>query len=262
MRKFATLLLAAGCAVVLLSQTSAQPPREKPVEGKDRKDFSNSPIVVRLLSFGKKKAGQVSREEVTDERLLRLFDQADTNKDGVVTKEELIALAEKLDGGDDRGPGRRGGDGGRGPGGRGGDGGRGPGGDDRGPGGRGPGGRSGDGGPGGRGPGGFGPPPIGQILPPIVQERLNLTDAQKKQLEAMQKELDAKLDKLLTEEQRKQLKEMKERGPGGRGPGGRGGDGGRGPGGRGGDRGRGPGGRPGGDGRPGGEGGRPGSDRP
>jgi hypothetical protein len=84
------------------------------------------------------------------------------------------------------------------------------------------------GGKGGFGKGGFGggPPPLGQILPALVQDQLKLTDAQKKDLEAMQKDVDAKLDKILTEEQRTQLKQMKERGPGRFGPGGRGGPGG------------------------------------
>jgi outer membrane protein assembly factor BamB len=86
----------------------------------------------------------------------------------------------------------------------------------------------GGGGP-GRGAGGFGgPPPVGQVLPPFLQERLKLTDDQKKQLDELQKEADGKLAKILTEEQSKQLKEMRD-GPGG-GPGGfgRGGPGGRG----------------------------------
>ena len=50
--------------------------------------------------------------------LNRLFDQADTNKDGVVTKEELMALAAKLDAESARGgggPGGRGSTGGRRP---------------------------------------------------------------------------------------------------------------------------------------------------
>src|ERR1700734_4026462 len=46
-----------------------------------------------------------------------------------------------------------------------------------GPGGRGPG---GPGGPDGKGPGG--PPPIGQVLPDFVQEKLNLSDEQKSQV--------------------------------------------------------------------------------
>jgi hypothetical protein len=97
------------------------------------------------------------------------------------------------------------------------------------------------GGPGMGGPGGFFRfPPPGELVPPPAQDALQLTDAQRKQLAELQKEVDAKVEKLLTEEQRKQLKEMKERGPGGPGgfgpPGGFGGPGGR-PGGPGGGRG-------------------------
>jgi poly(3-hydroxybutyrate) depolymerase len=69
------------------------------------------------------------------------------------------------------------------------------------------------GGPGGPGrPGGF----TGMITPPgtimsqRVQENLKLTEQQKKKLEEMQKELDAEIKKLLTEEQNKQLKDLKD----------------------------------------------------
>ncbi|MGF1582928.1 MAG: hypothetical protein ACFCD0_26710 [Gemmataceae bacterium] len=107
-------------------------------------------------------------------------------------------------------------------------------------GGGGPGGRPGQGGRGGRpgGPGGFGGrftrPKPGQVLPEFLQERLKLTAEQKKALAALQKEVDGKLRKLLTEEQQKMLKEMGQRGRGQFGPGGPGGRGGRpgGPGGR------------------------------
>jgi cytochrome c556 len=87
-------------------------------------------------------------------------------------------------------------------------------------------------GPGGRGPGG--PPLPGQVLSPFVQERLNLTADQKKQLGELQMEVDDKLAKILTDEQQKQLKDAPRGfgpgGPGERGPGGpgRGGPGGRG----------------------------------
>jgi Spy/CpxP family protein refolding chaperone len=92
----------------------------------------------------------------------------------------------------------------------------------------------GAGGPGG--PGGFGgfggPPQPGQILAPAVQDRLKLTDEQKKKLEELQKDVDGKLGKILTDDQKKQLKDMQDvfgrGGPGGRpgrpgGPGGPGG---------------------------------------
>ena len=128
-----------------------------------------------MMAFDKNKDGKLTKEEVTDERLHRLFDQADANKDGVVTKEELMALAAKLDEESRRraaaaaAAARRAGRPRR----------RGP------------------GGPGGRGR--FGPPQPGQILPPFLQEQLKLTADQKKQLDALQKEVDAKLDKILTD---------------------------------------------------------------
>lgn len=75
----------------------------------------------------------------------------------------------------------------------------------------------GRGGPGGVGRGG---PQPGQVLPEFVQDRLNLTAEQKKQLAEFQKEADARLAKILTKEQKEQLAEMRQRGPGG--PGGRG----------------------------------------
>jgi hypothetical protein len=209
MRKVMGLVLALSCAAILLFQVSAEEPGKK--KAKDAKDYSDAPIVKRMMAFDKNKDGKLTKDEVTDERLHRLFDRADKNKDGVVTKDELIALAKEM--AEERGD-ERGGPGGRGP---------------------------GDGGPGGRGkrggPGGFGGPPRpGQILPPFVRERLNLTADQTKQIEALQKEVDAKLAKILTAEQKKQLEEMPP------GPGGRGGRGGRG--GPGGPGGRGPGGPP------------------
>lgn len=72
--------------------------------------------------------------------------------------------------------------------------------------------------PGGFGGFGGGGQP-GQILSQAAQGTLRLTDDQKKELEAIQKEVDARLEKVLTEEQRTQLKEMRERGGRG-GPGG------------------------------------------
>jgi Spy/CpxP family protein refolding chaperone len=63
-------------------------------------------------------------------------------------------------------------------------------------------------------PGGIRPVPpiaigIGQIVPAITQQRLQLTDEQKKQIEAIQKEAEAKVMKVLTDEQKKQLESMK-----------------------------------------------------
>jgi outer membrane protein assembly factor BamB len=92
----------------------------------------------------------------------------------------------------------------------------------------------GPGGPGGFGPGGFGrggpggfgmPGQPGRILSPFLEQMLNLSADQKKQLAALQKEVDETLARILTDEQRKQLKEMQSAGGRG-GPGGFGGPGG------------------------------------
>jgi spore coat protein CotH len=71
------------------------------------------------------------------------------------------------------------------------------------------------GGPGMGGPGGMimrlGRP--GELLPAPLQDALGLSADQKKKLEALQKESDEKLGKILTDDQNKQLKEMRDRGP-------------------------------------------------
>jgi spore coat protein CotH len=72
-------------------------------------------------------------------------------------------------------------------------------------------------GPPGGGPGGP-PPRPGELVPAPLQQALRLTDEQKKKLAALQKETDAKLDELLTEEQRATLKRLREGRPGGFGP--------------------------------------------
>jgi hypothetical protein len=178
-------------AILVVMQLEAQPPSGKSADqGKQaQKDYSDSPIVTKMMAFNKKKDGKLTKEEVTDPRLHRLFDQADANKDGIVTREELMALAAKMD--------AEFGQGGGGPGGKGGFGGpKGPKGKD--------------------GPGG--PPRPGQILPSFLQEQLNLSADQKKQLNDLQKQVDTKLASILNEEQRQRLKDMS--GPGGFGPGG------------------------------------------
>jgi hypothetical protein len=210
MRKTSSLLVIAG---LLTAAPLAVGQQQSAGRRATAKSSTASDLVTRMMKFDKNKDGQLTRSEVSDTRMRRLFDRADADKDGVVTKEELTTLA-AIEPTNQRG----------GPGGFGGPGG--------GPDGFGP--------PGG-GPGGGGPPRIGQILPGFMHRRLNLTAAQTKQLADLQKEVDAKLAKILSSEQNEQLKEMQERGPGG-GPPGFGGPGGGPPGG--------PGGRP-----PGGPGG-------
>ena len=183
-------------------------------QGQGRSGGANgaNSYVARMMAFDTNKDGKLTKEEVTDERMQDLFERADANNDGVVTKEELTALYEKESA--DMGQG------------------------------------GGSGGPGGRGPGGPQGQP-GQVLPDALQQRLNLTEAQKKQVAALQKEVDARLEKILTAEQKQQLKDAASRRPGGPGgPNGQGGPGGQrgfgGPGGGGGQRGFGGPGGPGG----------------
>jgi hypothetical protein len=71
--------------------------------------------------------------------------------------------------------------------------------------------------PGAGGPGSFGLPLLGQIMPAFVQDQLRFSPEQKKQMEQLQKEVDEKVDKMLTEAQRKQLKELAKRPPDGPG---------------------------------------------
>jgi outer membrane protein assembly factor BamB len=76
---------------------------------------------------------------------------------------------------------------------------------------------------GARGPGRFrGLAQPGQVLSGTIRDQLSPTAEQKKQLDELQKAVDDKLAKLLTDEQKKQLREMRG-GPGRGGPGGPGG---------------------------------------
>jgi hypothetical protein len=53
----------------------------------------------------------------------------------------------------------------------------------------------------------------GPIVPPAAQQRLKLTDEQKKQIDDLQKELEGKLQKILNDEQKKILDDMKKATP-------------------------------------------------
>lgn len=69
----------------------------------------------------------------------------------------------------------------------------------------------------GRGPGRPAGPMFrpGQILPPAVVRRLDMTTEQQEQLEVLQAEVRQRLSTILTEEQMTQIREMASRGPGG-----------------------------------------------
>ena len=144
-------------------------------------------LAERMMLYDSNKDGKLTQAEVTDDRLNRLFSLADADGDGTVTRSELNVLMVRERA---RARGETGGFGGPGDGQR-----RmagGPGGGPR-----------GFGGPGG------GPPRPGQILPPMLRQRLAISPQQEKEIDALQKEVDARLDKLLTAEQRQQLKEMR-----------------------------------------------------
>jgi spore coat protein H len=64
-------------------------------------------------------------------------------------------------------------------------------------------------------PGGAPAPRLGEILPGPVQNALRLTEDQKRRLAELQKEVDGRVEELLTPGQRRQLKEMRDRAPGG-----------------------------------------------
>ena len=225
MRAFRGIAIAAGLGggIALMTTLSAQPPgppnRDRGGGGQPADPTS---YIARLMSFDKNQDGQLSKDEITDSRLVALFERADANADGIVTKEELTADfnqeiaklgAEGQGGGPGGGGGLRGGP--PGPGGGGGF----PGGGGGGRGERrigGPGGPGFPGGPGGPGGPGMGdPPPIGQVLPQPIQGMLRLSNLQKKKLDALQKHVDQKLAEILTEDQKHQLEDLKGRRPGG-----------------------------------------------
>lgn len=56
-------------------------------------------------------------------------------------------------------------------------------------------------------------PQPGRVLPDRLQQRLHLTPEQKSQLADLQKDVDARLEQILNDEQRKQLNEIRENGP-------------------------------------------------
>src|SRR5260370_27556265 len=82
-----------GGLLLVVSLVAAQPPA-----GDSRKTANSSEaerFVARMMALNKNQDGKLTKDEVTDTRLHRLFDRADANKDGVVTKEELLALFAK-----------------------------------------------------------------------------------------------------------------------------------------------------------------------
>jgi hypothetical protein len=74
--------------------------------------------------------------------------------------------------------------------------------------------------PGGQPPGG---PPrfeLGRVLPPFAREELKLSREQERQIADLENEVKERLNKILTADQKKQLENLRPRGPGGPPPGG------------------------------------------
>ena len=188
--------------IAVVSIALAQPPG-RPGGPRGGRPSDPDSFVRRMMTFDANDDGKLSKDEITDTRLIALFERVDDDHDATVTKDELLAYYEKEStnsggGEDDFGPGFGFGHGPGGP--------RGPGGPD---------GPGGFGGRGGRGPGG--PPDIGIVLSPPAMDMLRLTNAQRKKVEALQKLVDAKLEQILTDEQKVHLEELRSRGPGGPG---------------------------------------------
>jgi len=179
-----------GTLVAAAATAAGQPPADEP---RPTAGSSVSNTVARMMRYDKNKDGKLTKAELTDQRLRRLFDRADADKDGTVTKAELATLASQFQEREGNAPRGFGPPGGFPP-------------------------------PGG-GPGGGmmgGPPRPGEILPAMLRRSLKLTAQQTKELDDLQKEVDAKIEKILSDDQKQQLKTMRQRGPGMfGGPGGR-----------------------------------------
>ena len=95
MRPHLRIILISSAFVIALafaaSLAEAQPGGKKDKGGKGKSETVDE-FVKKLMSFNKAKDGKLTKTELTDTRLHALFDRADTNKDGVVTREELEAL--------------------------------------------------------------------------------------------------------------------------------------------------------------------------
>ncbi|WP_373652027.1 hypothetical protein [Schlesneria sp. DSM 10557] len=206
-------------AAWMATNALAQPPGGPPgggfpggPPGRARERDRGRPIgiqssVERMMTFDANKDGELIKEEVTDTRLVALFESADADKDGKLTREELTTyLTKEAETLRDNSPAWDGPPGGWPE--AGGPGRRGPGGPGGGPGPRPP------FGPGMRfGPGFRGPLPIGQIMPEPIQDSLKLSPLQKRRIENLQRNVDRKLSEILTVDQLEQFHEFNHHGP-------------------------------------------------
>lgn len=83
--KWVAWLLAAAAIIWLLAPSSARP------RGRATADVSGD-LVESMMHFDRNGDGKLDRSEVP-ERMQGLFDRADSNKDGLLTPEEIRTLA-------------------------------------------------------------------------------------------------------------------------------------------------------------------------
>lgn len=212
---FCILLLAVGAGLLVTDLAPSQPPKQRP-DGPPRNDDGRRPPMGMLPPGPLMEAldtnhdGILSADEIKNApAALRKLDR---NHDGKLTPDELRP-ARGPDGQPPR-DGRRGGPDGQPPP-RGGPDGQPP--------------RDGRrGGPDGQpprdgrpdGPPRGGRPGAGGVIPPFAREQLDLTSEQEKQIAELEKEVRARLGKILTDKQKKQMEDIMQRGPGGRPDGG------------------------------------------
>ena len=85
-----------AATIAFVTTLYAQPPN-RPEEGRGRGASSGdaTTYVRRMMTFDANQDGQLTKDEVTDSRLLSLFARIDSNSDGIVTKEELTSDFQK-----------------------------------------------------------------------------------------------------------------------------------------------------------------------
>ena len=97
MKPFVCLLTACGLLAVIpiaaAQRGGDDPGPPAKTQSKKAKSSSADSLLTRMMQFDENKDGKLTKAEVTDERLQRLFARADADHDGVVTRQELTALA-------------------------------------------------------------------------------------------------------------------------------------------------------------------------
>lgn len=90
LRLFLTASAFIAALFVVIALADAQPGGGK--KGGKGNTETVDEFVKKVMAFNKAKDGKLTKTELTDTRLHGLFDRADANKDGMVTREELEAL--------------------------------------------------------------------------------------------------------------------------------------------------------------------------